>query len=210
MNNLITIISFASIISLICCSGSRSKDEQKSDGKPLVTESKKLMEGVVIQAQSEPDTLKGSLAAFATEKVGDTEIRISYHSPAVRGRIVWGGLVPFDKVWVTGAHMATSVEFSSDVMIENKTVPAGKYALFTIPGKVEWFVIINKNWQQHLVDEYDPNEDIVRVKVKPEIEQVNQERLRYVIEGDTEKEGEIVLYWERLEVSIPFKIVYSH
>ena len=204
------ILSVAVVILLTACDTKQSNKERLTEDKSISSEKRNNPDAVIILAQSEPDTLKGSLTAQAIGRIGDAEIKISYHSPSVRGRIVWGGLVPFDKVWVTGAHMATSLEFSNDVMIGNKTVPAGKYALFTIPGKVEWFVIINKNWQQHLVDEYDPNEDIVRVKVKPEIEQVNQERLRYVIEGDTEKEGEIVLYWERLEVSIPFRIVYSH
>ena len=60
---------------------------------------KKKDEAVIIQKQSQPDTLKGSLKAKAIGKIGDTEIKISYHSPAVRGRIVWGGLVPYDKVW---------------------------------------------------------------------------------------------------------------
>ena len=206
MNNIITIISFASIISLAGCSGNKSKDDQKSSEKSLAEESTKPIEFIVIQAQSEPDTLKGSLAAVAVGKIGNIEIKISYHSPAVRGRIVWGGLVPYDKVWVTGAHMATCVEFSDDVMIENKTVPAGKYALFTIPGKEEWIVIINKNWQQHLTDKYDAKDDMVRVKVKPEIEESNQERLRYLIESEGEAKGELVIYWEKIEVSLPVKI----
>lgn len=161
---------------------------------------------VVILKQTEPDTLKGSLDAVASGKMGDAQISISYHSPAVRGRIIWGGLVPFDKVWVTGAHMATSIELAKDFLIGDTTVPAGKYALFSIPGKDEWVLIINKNWQQHLTDDYDQKQDVVRVKVKPETQQEMQERLRYEIESENNSEGEIVIYWEKLEVSLPVKL----
>lgn len=161
---------------------------------------------VVILKQTETDTLKGSLNAVATGKIGDAQISISYHSPAVRGRIIWGGLVPFDKVWVTGAHMATSIELTKDFLIGDTTVPAGKYALFSIPGKDEWVLIINKNWQQHLTDDYDQKQDVVRVKVKPETQQEMQERLRYEVESENNSEGEIVIYWEKLEVSLPVKL----
>ena len=88
-------------------------------------------------------------------------------------------------------------------MIAGVAIPSGKYALFTIPGKEEWTIIINKNWEQHLADDYDQKQDVVRVKVKPEIEEVNQERLRYVIESESDNAGEINIYWEKLEISLP-------
>lgn len=160
-------------------------------------------DAVVIEAQPEADTLKGSLSAVATGKIGQASLTIRYHSPAVRGRIVWGGLVPFDRVWVTGAHMATTVEFDQNISIDGHPVPAGKYAFFTIPGKEEWTLILNSNWQQHLVDEYDEKLDVLRMKVKPEQESTHQERLRYVIEAEGDTQGEMVMYWEKLEISIP-------
>lgn len=86
-------------------------------------------------------------------------------------------------------------------------VPSGKYAFFTIPGKNLWTIIINKNWNQHLADDYSQAEDVVRLAVAPEVEELPQERLRYVIKGDGDKAGEIMLYWEKLEVSLPFEIV---
>ena len=135
--------------------------------------------------------------------IGTVGIAINYYSPAVRGRVIWGGLVPFDNVWVTGAHRATSIDFDKEVVIAGVAIPSGKYALFTIPGKEEWTIIINKNWEQHLADDYDQKQDVVRVKVKPEIEEVNQERLRYVIESESDNAGEINIYWEKLEISLP-------
>ena len=206
MKNFISIIFLASIISLMGCGGNNSK--QESTKKSDVAENK-TANLIVIQPQAEQDTLKGSLPAEATGKIGDTEINISYHSPAVRGRIIWGGLVPYDKVWVTGAHMATKIEFSKDVLVANKIIPSGSYALFTIPGKDEWVIIINKNWEQHLADNYDEKDDVVRVKIKPEIEGTNQERLRYAIEADGKTEGEIVVYWGKVEISLPVSTSHS-
>ncbi len=192
------------LIGLAACSG-----KKENTGSETKADSLKVLEKpvpVVIQKQSEPDTLKGSLDAMAVGRIGGVDIKILYHSPAVRGRIIWGGLVAFDKVWVTGAHSATSIEFSKDVVIGETTVTAGKYALFTIPGKEEWTIIINKNWQQHLTDKYDEKLDVVRVKVKPEMEENSQERLRYEIEVEKDTAGEIVIYWEKLEVSLPVSV----
>jgi hypothetical protein len=183
--------------------------KQQKESKPETSQStteKKLIESIVIQPQTERDTLKGSLKALATSKIGNTVVTVNYYSPAVRGRVIWGGLVPVDQVWVTGAHKATSIEFEGAVKIGGVEIPSGKYALFTIPSKTEWTIIINKNWDQHLADNYDGKEDVVRIKVKPETEKTHQERLRYVIEKEGENKGEVVIYWEKLEVSLPISL----
>ncbi len=203
MKIITTLISLSFALLFASCN---QKQEAKTETPPPVAE-KKVIETVVIQPQTESDTLKGSIKALATGKIGNTVVTINYYSPAVRGRVIWGGLVPLEQVWVTGAHKATSVEFEGAVKIGDVELPAGKYGLFTIPSKNEWTVVINKNWDQHLTDEYDPKDDLVRVKVKPETQAVNQERLRYAIEPDPTKKGEIVVYWEKLEVSLPITAV---
>jgi hypothetical protein len=190
-----------SILSFSCA----QKNETKTDLTQSPTE-KKAVESFVIQPQTDRDTLKGSLRALATGKIGNLSVTVNYYSPAVRGRVIWGGLVPFDQVWVTGAHRATSIAFDSAVKIGGKEIPAGKYAFFTIPSKADWTIIINKNWNQHLADNYDSKDDVVRLKVKPEIEEVHQERLRYVIESEGTTTGEIAIYWEKLEVSLPISV----
>ncbi|MBK5279102.1 MAG: DUF2911 domain-containing protein [Bacteroidia bacterium] len=160
----------------------------------------------VIEKQTVTDTLKGSLKAKAMGTIGTTNISISYYSPAVRGRVIWGGLVPVDNVWVTGAHRATRIDFNKEIEIGGVSLTPGKYALFTIPGKEEWTVIINKKWDQHLTDNYSQKDDVVRVLVKKEEEELNQERLQYIIQENTKKEGEINIYWEKVKVSIPIKV----
>src|ERR1700675_3642107 len=86
--------------------------------------------------------------ATATGKVMGATITINYSSPAVKGRKIWGGLVPYDKVWRTGANEATIFETSKDIKIGGKTLKAGKYSLYTKPGEKEWQVIFNSQTGQ--------------------------------------------------------------
>ena len=152
------------------------------------------------------DTAKKSIKAIVQNKIGVGSFQIWYYSPAVRDRVIWGGLVPFDEVWVTGAHSATSIVSDRDFIIDGKTILAGKYAFFTIPGKEEWTVILNKNWDQHLADEYKQEDDLLRMKIRPDTLDHNQERLMYDINQWSQREGNILMMWEKLRLVIPVRI----
>jgi len=152
------------------------------------------------------DTTKKSIKSMAVGVVNGDSIQVSYHSPGVRKRIIWGGLVPYDEVWVTGAHDATTVTFPNAVTISGQTIPAGKYAFFTIPGKKEWTLILNKNWQQHLASEYDEKDDVVRVSVKPK-KIAHTERLQYFVEPDKSNSGKLSVAWEQVKVELPFSVI---
>lgn len=158
---------------LVCfltnCSSKKTDEQNQSSSSQVVAPAESDVK--IIGEQTETDTLKGSIKAKAMGTIGSAGITINYYSPAVRGRVIWGGLVPFNNVWVTGAHRATNIEFNQDVEIGGVNVVSGKYVLFTIPGKEEWTVIINRNWDQHLADNYDQKDDVVRVKVKPKVEE---------------------------------------
>lgn len=151
------------------------------------------------------DTSKKSIKSMAISIVEKDSIKISYHSPGVRKRIIWGGLVPYDEVWVTGAHDATTLEIPKTFVVNGKEIPAGKYAFFTIPGKKEWTLIINKHWKQHLVSEYDEKDDVIRIKVKAK-KTVHTERLQYFVETGKDNKGTIAVAWETLRVELPFII----
>jgi hypothetical protein len=138
--------------------------------------------------------------------IGPVHIHLEYSSPGVRGRIIWGGLVPFGEVWVTGAHNATSIQFYDQVKIAGKVVPKGKYAFFTIPDTSEWTLILNRNWDQHLADEYDAKDDVLRLKVKPDTLSTVQERLLYKVLADNDQQGKIEMYWEKLKISLPVEL----
>ncbi len=138
--------------------------------------------------------------------LGATHITIRYSAPAVRGRIIWGGLVPYNEVWVTGAHRATSFEIDRDISMDGKKVPAGKYAIFTIPGKEKWFFILNRKWDQHLADEYEQKDDILRFEVTPRTISSLQERLNYTITELSDTEAVLSISWEKIKVNIPLKL----
>lgn len=151
------------------------------------------------------DTSKKSIKSMAVAIINGDSVKIVYHSPGVRKRVIWGGLVPFDEVWVTGAHDATTLEIKKTLITGGKEIPPGKYALFTIPGKNEWTVIINKQWRQHLATEYEEKEDVIRLKVKP-IENTHKERLQYFIEHADNGNGKITIAWEKVKIEFPFTV----
>lgn len=151
------------------------------------------------------DTLKGSPVRTTMSNVGSNHVHIRYGSPGVRDRVIWGGLVAYNEVWSTGAHMATTVQFSAAVSINGVSIPAGKYGLFTIPNKEKWVLILNKNWNQHLADEYTPKDDVARIPITPEKQVYATQRLTYTINKISEVEGEILLMWEFIKLVIPFK-----
>ncbi|MFM9909155.1 MAG: DUF2911 domain-containing protein [Chitinophagaceae bacterium] len=195
---------FLAVLFLISCA-----NEKEKDSKEVVAPSTIVVDTVgkiiAITRPGELDTVTKSIKAIVTKKINDLTITISYHSPAVRNRVIWGGLVPFDQVWVAGAHMATSIEFNKRLTINGKKIPAGKYALFAIPSQKEWTLILNRNWQQHLTDKYDIREDVLRVMVKPDTINYLQERLRYDIIEQKEGLGAIEFRWEKLLISVPIK-----
>jgi len=114
-------------------------------------------------AQEKPASPKAETEGVA----GAAKVKIVYCQPSARGRKIMGGLVPFGEVWRTGANEATTIEFDKPVKLEGKDIPAGKYALFTIPAENEWTIIINKDNKQWGAYKYNDKDDVVRVKVKP-------------------------------------------
>jgi hypothetical protein len=143
--------------------------------------------------------------ATATGKVNAATITINYSSPGVKGRQIWGALVPYDKVWRAGANEATIFETDKDIMVEGKPLKAGKYSLYTIPAEKEWTFIFNSQTGQWGVKmdgstTEDPAKDVLRVKVKPQKAKTMQERLSYKVD----KNG-FALVWENVEVPVMVK-----
>ena len=137
--------------------------------------------------------------------VGDNHVHIDYSSPRVRGRQVFGGLVGYGEVWSTGAHGATSISFTKDVVINQKSIKAGKYALFTIPGKEKWIIILNTNWDQHLADEYSDDEDVLRMEVFPDMLEEGSEELMFKIIPKDENTGTIHFQWDKVSFEFDIK-----
>jgi hypothetical protein len=151
------------------------------------------------------DTTKTSIPKMTELKMDKAIFRIFYYAPSVRGRVIYGGLVPFDQVWVAGAHRATAFEFNVPVSIEGKDLKPGKYAFFTIPGKDKWTVIINKKWDQHLADDYTEADDVIRLQVTP-TETSLRDRLDYRLEQTNATDFNFIFRWEKVLIQFPIKI----
>lgn len=143
------------------------------------------------------DSGRASKNGLTEGKIGGADVNITYGRPKVKGRTIWGNLVPYSKVWRAGADEATTVTFSQNVKVEGQDVPAGTYALFFIPEKDEWTVILNKVPQQWGAFRYDESQDQLRAKVKPMATDEPVEELTYDVADD-----KIVLKWEKLAVPV--------
>jgi hypothetical protein len=118
-------------------------------------------------------------------------ISIEYSQPSVKSREIGKDIAPYGKVWRTGANEATVFEVDKAVKVEGKDLPAGKYGLFTIPGKEEWVIIFNKTWQQWGAYKYAEGEDALRVKVKPAKAKAFTEKMTF----NVDKSGKVQLLW---------------
>jgi hypothetical protein len=145
-----------------------------------------------------------SPAAKVMQKVGLTEVSVDYSSPAVKGRKIWGDLVPFDQVWRTGANAATKITFSRDVTFGGKPVPAGTYSIVTVPTQKEWTVVLNKELGLFTGKTYDAKDDVVRVSATP-TEIPPRERLTFIFSNTTEDQTSLDFEWEKVRVSVPIK-----
>ncbi len=137
------------------------------------------------------------------QTVGDARIALVYHRPKVKARKIWGDIVPYGKVWRTGANENTTFETNRDVTINGQPLPAGKYGFHAIPGETEWTLIFNKTNDAWGSFSYDEKKDALRVKVKPEAHKF-KETLIYEFGDVTANEAKVVLNWENL--SVPFTV----
>lgn len=137
-----------------------------------------------------------------TGMIGNAKISINYGSPSVKEREIWGKLVPYGKVWRSGANEATTFTTNQPLLIEGKELPAGQYAFFTIPGEKKWTVIFNKVAAQWGAYEYSDREDALRVDVNPEKTEKQNDRLVYKINNNL-----VSLLWEQIEVPLSVKPV---
>ncbi len=150
------------------------------------------------QACAQQDKSKRpSPPAEAKASVGDLSIAINYNSPAVKGREIWGKLVPYGKVWRTGANEATTFEVNADVTINGQALPAGKYALLSIPTDGEWTLIFNKEAGQWGAYNYDEEKDVLRVNIEASKAAEFSERMTFKVDDN----GQVTFNWENMTFS---------
>ena len=158
------------------------------------------------QAQIKVPTL--SPFTKISQEVGLTEISLSYARPSAKGRSIFGSLVPYNKIWRTGANASTKLTFKEDVVLAGKNLKAGTYALYTIPGKTEWTIIIHGNTKHRSIagDKYKEAEDIFRVKLKSK-KIANFVETFTIQFSDIHTKGlAVTLSWENTALSIPIVV----
>src|SRR5438270_6249223 len=144
-----------------------------------------------------------SQRASVTQRIGLTDVTITYHRPAVGGREIWGKTVPYGKVWRAGANENTTITFTDDVTVEGKPLGAGTYGLHTIPDKDQWTIIFSKNSTSWGAFTYDEKEDALRVTVKPKAADMHN-ALTYDFDQLQKDSAVVELEWEK--IAVPFKV----
>lgn len=162
-----------------------------------------LLSLVALPAAAQLQIPRVSPHASVSQTVGTAKITVDYHRPGVKGRAIWGALVPYDKPWRMGANEATTITFSAPVRIDGKEVPAGKYSFFAIPSQNKWTLVINKDPEQWGAYGYDQSKDQLRVDVTP-VKAPHTEWMRFTIDPVSPTSAVVTLHWET--VAVPMKV----
>lgn len=146
-----------------------------------------------------------SPSATLNQKVGLTEFTVKYSRPGVKGRKIYGDLVPFGSLWRTGANKATAISFDTPVKFAGKEVPAGEYSIFTIPSKDSWTFILNKNTELWGTDGYEESEDVLRLSIEAEKMEMTE---TFTIDFQDIMKGEanLVISWAGFAIKVPLKV----
>ncbi|MCH7399449.1 DUF2911 domain-containing protein [Belliella sp. DSM 107340] len=147
---------------------------------------------------------QASPASSISQKIGLSDVKIEYSRPSTKGRKIFGELVPYGEVWRTGANAATIITFSTDVKIEGKNVPEGSYALYSIPNKNEWTIILSKNTKLWGAVGYSASDDLVRFNVKAGKAKPKYETMEIGFIDMTDTGASVAIKWEN--ASVKFRI----
>lgn len=166
-----------------------------------------LATGALAQAPK-VDFPQASPSCTLKQRVGLTDVEIDYSRPGVKGRDIFGGMIPYGKVWRTGANKATKIVFSTPVKLNGTAIPAGTYALMTIPDKNEWTIIINKGADQWGAYKYDEKTDLVRFKATPIAIDRSIETFSIDLSDLRDESATLKLVWDKTVVPIKLEVDY--
>jgi hypothetical protein len=159
----------------------------------------------IAAAQQGLETPAPSPKARVEQRVGLTDFKLDYSSPGVKKRKIWGELVPYDKPWRMGANAATKLEASKDFTFGDKPMKAGAYAMYAIPGKTSWTIVLNSNFEGDATAP-DAKTDVARISVKPTALPVARERMTFIFSDVTDDGANLDLEWEKTRVRIPLAV----
>ncbi|MBW8889583.1 MAG: DUF2911 domain-containing protein [Fibrobacteres bacterium] len=158
-------------------------------------------------AQPAVDIPRVSPMASVSQTFGYTTATVTYSRPAVNGRVIWGGLVPYGKVWRAGANEATVLELSTDARLNGQLLPKGKYGLFILPTEKDWTFIFSKTYKTWGAFTYDAKDDALRITV-PHQAAEHLERLEYSFENLSDSGATLVAHWEKLKAPINIRVEF--
>jgi len=160
--------------------------------------------GIALSASAAVELPRPSPGATVSQKVGTAKVTVAYHRPAVKGRAVWGALVPYGEVWRLGANDATTLETTEDSRIAGKELKAGTYALFAIPTATTWTIVVNADPKQWGAYFRDAKKDVLTFEVTPSAGP-HQEWLEFRFEPTSPKAVRIEMAWETLRIGFPLE-----
>lgn len=166
-----------------------------------------LLSGAMYFSEAQPLKMPSpSTTQSIKQEFALTTVELSYSRPNMKGRKIFGDLVPFNAVWRTGANSATTISFADEVIIGDKKVPAGKYGLLTMPGASEWTIILTKQLDVTSPAAYKADQDVVRVKVPVTALPFSIETFTISFDNVTANAMDLWLGWEKTSVSLPIKM----
>ncbi len=142
------------------------------------------------------------------QMIGLAEVEVSYSRPSMKGRTIFGDLVPYDEMWRTGANKCTTLETGEDIILNGKNLAAGTYSIFTIPGKEMWTIVFNNNTELWGTGGYNAEEDALRVEVKPSMMSDKVETFTIDFSDVTTSSAHLNIYWESTKVSVKIEHDY--
>lgn len=155
-------------------------------------------------AQAQINMPRPSPNASVSQSIGLAEVKIAYSRPQIKGRKIFGGLVPFDKIWRTGANAPTKVSITDTVLINGKKIAPGDYGLYTIPGAAAWTIILGKNPNTN-ADDYKDDQEVIRFTVKPEVLPAPVEAFTIGFVNASNSYADLEISWEK--TAVKFRIV---
>lgn len=162
---------------------------------------------MMVWGNAQVETPQASPLGKLEQKVGLTDVTLEYSRPGKKERVVFGDLVPYDKMWRTGANKNVIISFSDDVVIDGQTLKAGKYAIFTKPGKESWEIFFysdTENWG--LPQKWDDSKVAVKTKAKAHTLPVVMETFTMLIEDITNDSGMLGILWDKVYVGVQFEV----
>lgn len=164
-----------------------------------------MLAGAAAPAHAQLVLPRASQKQVISQTIGVTEMSVTYHRPGVKGRAIWGALVPFGEPWRTGANEATQFVTSTDIQVQGKTLPAGTYSLVTIPAKDKWVVAFSKQKDLWGAFGYKAEEDQIRIEAVPAAAP-HMEWMAITLDPTGAASAELAIHWEKLRVAVPITV----